>query len=59
MVYYREHEVLYQLAPSNNQVKKVTISAVLVCSIFDIVLAGTASVGASALVHQDTNYKAL
>ena len=49
VTYYCGENVFNQLAPPNNRVKRVAISAVLLGSLLDIRLAGAASVGASAL----------
>ena len=52
--YYSGEDVVNQLAPPNNQVRRV---AVLLGSLLGIELARAASVGASALILRDKMYK--
>jgi hypothetical protein len=47
VIYYSGEDVFNQLAPPNNRVKSLSISAVLLGSLFDIAVARAASVGAS------------
>jgi hypothetical protein len=59
VIYYSGEDVFNQLVTPNNQVKRMAILTMLLGSFLGIGLARAANVGASALILQDKNYRAL